>query len=125
MERVAEWKASGLTSAEYCEGKPFTAGGLRHWAYRLRQTEANEPTPAPAPVSTASAVRVARVVRVPGKPAASRRTRAQGDTTDTESTSAAALSVDCGGMRVMVRPGFDRGTLAELLDVLDQRGGAR
>lgn len=124
MERVAEWKASGLTSAEYCEGKPFTAGGLRHWAYRLRQTEANEPTPAPAPVSTASAVRVARVVRVPGKPAAE-RTRSRGGTTNAESPSAAALSIDCGGMRVMVRPGFDRETLAELLDVLVQRGGAR
>jgi hypothetical protein len=27
--RVAEWKASGLSATAYCEGKPFTAGGLR------------------------------------------------------------------------------------------------
>src|SRR2546423_1253593 len=33
-ERVAEWKAGGLTSAAYCEGKVFTAGGLRLWAHR-------------------------------------------------------------------------------------------
>ena len=36
-ERVAAWRASGQTSREYCEGRDFTAGGLRHWAYRLRK----------------------------------------------------------------------------------------
>ncbi len=28
--RVSEWKASGRTSVAHREGKPFTAGGLRH-----------------------------------------------------------------------------------------------
>jgi hypothetical protein len=36
-----------------------------------------------------------------------------------------ALTVECGEMRVVVRPGFDRGTLAGVLDVLAARGGVR
>jgi hypothetical protein len=36
-----------------------------------------------------------------------------------------ALAVECGGMRLVIRPGFDRGTLAAVLDVLATRGGAR
>jgi hypothetical protein len=39
-----------------------------------------------------------------------------------------ALAVECGGMRVMIRPGFNRETLAAVLDVLvarGARGGAR
>ena len=52
-ERVSEWRASGLTSRKYCEGKPFTAGGLRHWAYRLGRGR-QESAP----------VRMARVVRL-------------------------------------------------------------
>jgi hypothetical protein len=33
--------------------------------------------------------------------------------------------VECGAMRVAIRPGFDRETLAAVLDVLSSRGGAR
>jgi hypothetical protein len=33
----------------------------------------------------------------------------------------AALTLECGAVRVVVRPGFDRATLAAVLDVLATR----
>jgi hypothetical protein len=101
--RVAEWRSSGLTSTEYCEGKPFTAGGLRHWAYRLRQVEPAKPA--------ALAVRIARVVSTPAPIARFEQPRPS-----------EALFVEVGALRVAVRPGFDRATLAAVLDVLVARG---
>jgi hypothetical protein len=99
-ERVAGWKASGFTSEAYCKGKPFTAGGLRHWAYRLR-------------LDARPAVRLARVVRRPAP-------RVE----DAAPVPAAVLMLECCGMRVVVPPGFDRATLGAVLDVLASRGGA-
>jgi hypothetical protein len=115
-ERVPEWKASGLTSLEYCEGKPFTAGGLRYWASRLRREQSRRPAP--------HAIRMARVIvgataSVP-EPAPRQTPPISPGRSTTE-----ALTVECGEMRVVVRPGFDRGTLAGVLDVLAARGGVR
>ena len=113
-ERVAEWKASGMTSAEFCEGKPFTAGGLRHWAYRLRQTKAREPSSA--------SVRLARVVRIPAPTVVPPHPMAAAIAWTPPPE---ALFVEVGAMRVAVRPGFDRATLAAVLDVLVTQGGGR
>jgi hypothetical protein len=107
-ERVAEWKASGLTSVEYCEGKQFTAGGLRHWAYRLRQVEPRRPA--------ALAVRIAKVVPTP----------AQSPVAPVERPKASeSLFVEVGALRVAVRPGFDRATLAAVVEVLATKGASR
>src|SRR5512142_1083389 len=99
-QRVAEWKASGLTSRKYCEGKPFTAGGLRHWAYRLGAGQSPEASP----------VRIAKVVRIPRAkaPAAA----------DGRARVAPELILEVGPARIEVRTGFDRATLAAVLDVL-------
>src|SRR5512141_26515 len=99
--RAAEWKASGLSSPEFCAGKEFTAGGLRHWAYRL---EHGDPPRKPR-------VRLARVVRAQsgakaGQPGADR---------------SAAGVVALGGARSRGRPGCDRGTVAALVEVLVAR----
>ncbi len=94
--RVAEWKASGLSSPKFCAGKEFTAGGLRHWAYRL---EHGEPPRRPQ-------VRLARVVRAPRASAT-----VAGDDRSTE------VIVEIGGARLLVRPGFDRETVAGLVEV--------
>jgi hypothetical protein len=58
-ERVTAWQASGLPSRDFCKGRPFSAGGLRYWASRLRQephvrvaaeaSSTTEPSPAAAP----------------------------------------------------------------------------
>jgi transposase len=101
-KRVSEWRSSGLTSTAYCEGKPFTAGGLRHWAHRLsRGRQQDRP-----------AVRVARLVRV---------SELRSSSQDELSPAVAVVPdvvVEIGTARIAVRPGFDRGTLAAVLDVL-------
>ncbi len=99
-QRVSEWKSSGLTSAAYCDGKPFTAGGLRHWAHRLSRGRQQE-----------QAVRLARVVRVSAPRRSSREP-------SPVAAGSEALVVEIGAARVAVRPGFDRATLVAVLEVL-------
>jgi len=53
-ERIAAWRESGLTSEKFCEGRDFSANGLRHWAYKLGQTKQRRPK---------ATVPIARVVR--------------------------------------------------------------
>ena len=103
-ERVEAWLASGLTSKAFCEGKEFTAGGLRHWAYRLRQTRPRK--------QGTLAVRVAKVVPVP-----------RPSPVPEPAPPSAPLVLEVGGVRIAVRPGFDRPTLAAVVDVLSARGG--
>ena len=104
-ERIADWKASGLTSVAYCEGKPFTAGGLRHSAYRLRQVTPRKPV-------ALAEVRIAKVVSRPAPAVVA-----------VPSRSPEALVVEVGDARIAVRPGFDRATLAAVVEVLAARGG--
>ena len=96
---MAEWRASGLTSPEFCRGKDFTAGGLRHWAHTHGLT-------GPQPE-----VRLARVVRV-----SAMRSRPVTPVVEPD------LVVELGGARIAIRPGFDRATLGAVLDVLAERG---
>ena len=70
--RVAEWRASGQTSTEFSAGREFSAGGLRHWACRLRKAAAaTVPATLVArrsmrrPVAPRQVVRLARVVARP------------------------------------------------------------
>jgi len=96
-QRVAEWRASGLSSPAYCAGKDFTAGGLRHWAHRLAHGERARPR-----------VRLAKVVRV------RRRLQEARPPPDVGPD----LVVEVGAARIAVRAGFDRATLAMVLDEL-------
>jgi len=105
--RVAEWKASGLTSEAYCEGKPFTPGGLRHWAYRLGAGRSPEAAP----------VRIAKVVRIP-------RAKAPPEA-DERACIVPELILEVGPVRIEVRTGFDRATLAAVLDVVAVEKAAR
>jgi len=104
--RVQEWKASGLTSARYCEGKPFTAGGLRHWAYRLGRGRSS---------SEGEGIRLAKVVRIP-----SPKTPTVDEATEGGEQPALVLAV--GAVRIEVRSGFDRDTLAAVLELLATTG---
>ena len=115
-KRVSEWKDSGQTSGAYCKGKPFTPGGLRYWAHRLGHK-------GQASVADKPAVRIVRVLRgpstgVPPKPSPEAVPVARVAVPE-------PLMVECGAMRVAIRPGFDRETLSAVLDVLSSRGGAR
>ncbi|MBI5548691.1 MAG: hypothetical protein HY901_32820 [Deltaproteobacteria bacterium] len=108
LRRVDEWRASGLTSEKYCEGKSFTAGGLRNWAFKLGKVKKRAPRPT---------VRLARVLRSPPRPAEEWRPGASSCTSE-----GAMLFLECGRVRMAIRPGFDRVTLATVLELLDARG---
>jgi hypothetical protein len=97
--RVADWRASGLTSTAYCQGRDFTAGGLRNWAYVLKERGVATPPTAPS----------VRLVRVE-TPAATRRPAAPPSITP--------LMIEFGAVRIAVPSGFDRSTLRAVLDVL-------
>jgi transposase len=102
--RVDEWRASGLTSSAFAEGREFSAGGLRHWAYQLKTTAPTMTRPSKAPNPR---IRMARVLRVAAPEALA-----------AEPT----VAVEVGAARVVVRAGFDRATLDAVLDVLSARG---
>lgn len=100
-KRVAEWRASGRTAAEFCAGEPFAASTLKWWSSQLG-TYAHAASSSPP-------VRVARVVRATAPvPAAA---------------TPPALVVELAGARVAVERGFDRETLASVLEVLAARRG--
>jgi hypothetical protein len=106
-ERIAAWRESGLTSEKFCEGREFSANGLRLWAYKLGQTKRRQRRPK---------VPIARVVRAPAP---------KEPTGNTPEPVDSPIAVELGGARLVVRRGFDRATLAALMDVLAERGGAR
>ena len=97
-KRVAEWRTSGRTAADFCAGKPFAASTLKWWSCQL----------GPARTRAADEIAVARVVRVHPPMAVTAR----------------SVVVEVGGARVIVESGFDRDTLAAVLDVLASRGCA-
>jgi hypothetical protein len=101
--RVEAWRASGQTARQFAEGKEYSAGGLRHWAYRLRQASEAAAVVETKPQGEVAPkeVRIARVVRGPA-------------VTEAETP----IMLEVGGVRVGVRRGFDRGALREVLDVL-------
>lgn len=107
-ERVAAWRASGLTSRAYCEGRAFTAGGLRHWAYRLRKAAVTK-TPS---LARRTSVRVVRVERV-------------ADRVSLSAPVGAALTIEIGGARMVVPAGFDAEIAKTLLEALAAMAGGR
>lgn len=118
-KRVAAWRASGLTSRRYAKGRPFSASGLRYWACRLRREE-------PVRVAaTPQAIRLGRVLRrlAPAPEAAAPEPARE--LPAPVPAPGVTLTVECGSLRVAVPVGFDRATLAAVLDVLVVREGRR
>ena len=99
--RVAAWRASDQTAAEFCSRRDYAPATLRWWSSRLgRSPEGAAPLARP---------RIARVVLAPSA-----------------ASSSAPVVVEVGAARVTVERGVDRETLALVLDVLRaQSGGAR
>jgi hypothetical protein len=109
-QRVAAWRASGLSSTTFCRGRNFTAGGLRHWAHRLRKQQA------PSPACPSPPVRLVRVVRRPTAPPS------EGPKPPLPTSSPApSVVLESHGVRIGVQSGFDAKTLESVLDVLDRR----
>ena len=95
LKRVEAWRKSGQSSIAFAEGKPFTGGGLRHMAHRLRKAAAKPPT-----------IRLARVVRAPSPVA----------------PVGAAIVLVVGAARIEVGPGASREVLTTVLAALAERG---
>lgn len=99
--RVADWRASGLTSTAFCKGRDFTPGGLRHWAYVLKRRGVT------ARATTPRAIRRVQVkASAPAAPAP-------------------PLTIEVGGARLAVPGGFDSSTLRTVLETLVARGGGQ
>jgi hypothetical protein len=113
--RVAEWRASGQTSKAFCEGKGFSVDGLRQWSYQLRRAE-REKTQTEKPSEQQSLVRVARVVR--GVAATSESDESPAQVSRARAVASQAIVVEVGEARVAVQSGFDRSTLAAVLETL-------
>ena len=94
-----------MSVSRFAKGKDFSASALRYWANRLGAT------PPPTPASPARPG-LARVLRVPPK---------GGERPASEQRS--LLELEMAGARVRIGTGFDRKTLVDLLDVLEERGG--
>jgi hypothetical protein len=107
VDRVAAWRASGLSAVKFCEGQDFGAAGLWRWASKLSSAE-RKGAAGGSDQAKASQVRLARLVRV----------SAGGETRP----SVGSLAVEMHGFRVVVSPGFDRATLSGLLDEIEARG---
>jgi len=111
-ERVAAWRASGLSSTAYCVGRGFSAGGLRHWAHQIKKLDERR-------ARKARPVRLARVVR-----ASSSTTMTPGRSeTSVRVPEGSALVLEHQGTCITVWPGYDPATLASVLEVLSRRGG--
>lgn len=126
--RLAEWRASGLTAAEFAAGREYAASTLTWWSWRLRRAGGSTPgqvRPAAAPAPAAPA----------GPPARGPRTSApRGGAPDAAADLLLArvirvpaqtevpIVLEHASVRVIVHRGFERATLLEVLDALDARG---
>ena len=123
QERVLEWRGSGKTSVQFCEGKGFSPSVLRHWAWRLRKLEGSPlETKASKPSRCSYQPRLARIVTKPSiesceqlEPLAKMPAYLAGP----------ELVIEIGVVRIGVRRGVDPSTLSTVLDVLGARRALR
>ena len=112
-EKIAEWRASGLSAAKFAESRGCSAHQVWNWAARFRKEDEARAAEAAGPAQTVSvaghSIPFARVLRAP-KQEASEKT-----------VPAGAMAVEVCGMRLVVPSGFDRETLAMVLDEVEAR----
>jgi hypothetical protein len=114
-ERVAAWRASGLTAQEFAAGQAFSARQIWKWSWRLRRERVAPPEPTSDPQTVTQAVkkcvRLARVVRVAASAPPVSPTM--------------GLVVEWHGARIAVPPVFDRATFSTVLDAIEHHHQAR
>ena len=96
---MASWRASGLTSTEFCKGRGYARSSLLWWSSRLRGKRSNKPK--------AGAIRLARVIRAPAATAP-----------------AAAVLIEVDGARIAVGRDVHVETLRAVFDALRARTGS-
>ena len=108
--RVASWRESGQSAAEFAAGRGYAASTLRWWAYRLA-AQASVPREQPAGVAevatTTPKVAIVRVSRAPKDKRVERLV--------------ATSVVELETIRVRVEPGVDESALRSVIAAL--RGG--
>jgi hypothetical protein len=100
VERIEEWTRSGQSATEFAEGKPFTSGTLTWAASRLRNGARGS------------------TKRRASRPRAGRQAKIQMAEVVRRSPRAAAvesLVLEVGGARVLVKRGFDRTLLRDVM----------
>ena len=100
MTRVGEWRASGKTAADFCEGREYLASTLRFWSSHLNCTKSGQRS-----VQSTTQLRMARV-QVERPPAAE----------------APELIIELRGARVAVARGADTVTLMMVLEAIGEIG---
>jgi hypothetical protein len=113
-ERIAEWRASGLSVAKFAESRGCSAHQVWYWAAKFRKEDAVRTGEA----ADRSRVRLVLPSRIP-LARVLRSTKQEPDNRPAVSTG--AMAVEVGGMRLVVPSGFDRGTLAMVLDEVETR----
>lgn len=112
-EKIAEWRASGLSAAKFAESRGCSAHQVWNWAARFRKEDEARAAEAAGPAQTVSvaghSIPFARVLRAPKQEVSE------------NAVPAGAMAVEVGGMRLVVPSGFDRETLAMVLDEVEAR----
>jgi hypothetical protein len=113
-ERISEWRAGRLSAAEFAESHGCSARQVWNWAAKFRKEGALRGAPssgrAQAALVPSKSIALARVLRSPRQ-----------DSANWSALSTGAMAVEIGGMRLVVPSGFDRGTLAMVLDEVETR----
>jgi hypothetical protein len=97
-QRVAAWRASGLSARDFCRELEYSGKDLQWWSSRLRRIQ----KPADA-----KRVPLARVVRDASAPP----------------PSASSIVVELGGARVQLAAGADHATLVAVFEALRASAG--
>jgi transposase len=114
-KRIAEWRTSGLSAVKFAEKQGYAAHQVWYWAAKFREEEAAPPaetarTAAGGPMVTRRSIPLARVLRP-----------AMQESAEKPAAPAGAMAVEAGGIRLVVPSGFDRRTLAMVLDEVEAR----
>ncbi|MCK6572445.1 hypothetical protein L6V77_15260 [Myxococcota bacterium] len=104
--RVAQWKASGLTAAEFAADRGYAPATLKWWSSRLNTGSVREEAHAPSD-RPALTLPLARLV-----------VRREGSSSAGESATETPITLEVGAVRLAVRRGFDAEVLRQLLAVL-------
>jgi transposase len=108
VERVARWRESGQTAADFARAHGLKTDRLRHWGWRLdNERDAATPTPESSPPTTAVVVPFLEIERPPTT------------VRHAEVTSPDAIEIlTPSGLRVCVPPKFDDEALRRVLAVV-------
>lgn len=105
-ERVAEWRASGLSARVFCEKRGISAHTLRHWRRRLLDAERR---------ASPTSIQLARVQVAPVRK----------DIRRPAPGTSSGVTLVIGEVRVALDREFDRPTLEAVLEVVTTGGGWR